>query len=202
MSSLPPCFFLQLPPELRTTIYEYAFPTHQCYFIVSRSLWPDTCCDAPTALGLLATSHQIYSEALPIYLDRTTFPVRCRAHLCRTHGAKLGRPRDVAMLKHMKRVVGNMPATYNYFADDAASAAMRLMRASDYFKSVCYLTIRIANKHGETNNTRGRLLVFTAIRSPGLITLVIQNMAYSEEASIHVYKSLMGFRELTALLEE
>ncbi|OQO08338.1 hypothetical protein B0A48_06208 [Cryoendolithus antarcticus] len=95
-----------------------------------------------------------------------------------------------------------MPATYNHSADDAASAAMRLMRASDYFKGTCHLTIRIANEHGETNKTRGRLLVFTAIRSPGLITLVTQNMSYSEHASIDVYKPLTGFRELTALLED
>nr|OQO27153.1 hypothetical protein B0A51_05148 [Rachicladosporium sp. CCFEE 5018]OQO28595.1 hypothetical protein B0A51_05414 [Rachicladosporium sp. CCFEE 5018] len=74
--------------------------------------------------------------------------------------------------------------------------------ASDYFKGTCHLTIRIASEHGETNNTRGRLLVFTAIRSPGLITLVTQNMSYSEHASIDVYKPLTGFHELTALLED
>ncbi|OQO09122.1 hypothetical protein B0A48_06013 [Cryoendolithus antarcticus] len=95
-----------------------------------------------------------------------------------------------------------MPATYNHSADDATSAAMRLMRASDYFKSACYLTVRFASEHGESNNTRGRLLLFTAIRSPGLITLVTQDMSYSEEAKVHVYKPLMGFCELTALLED
>jgi len=109
-----PCRFLDLPAELRLSIYKYVFETGQCGLLAAENIYKDIIDSDMRDTALLYTCRLIHIEARAVLLDRTDFTISFwdQAVVPRHHQIL----RDASVLDHLRnvRLVGALGPSEKY----------------------------------------------------------------------------------------